>query len=64
MAIRKFEAPNGVTGFVEKEGIFDTKWVIYKDKFFGNEKVGSVEPKEDKLREYLEKTFDRPVKIW
>ena len=64
MAIRKFEAPNGVKGFVEKEGIFDPKWVVYKDKFFGNQKVGSVEPKEDKLREYLEKTFGRPVKIW
>jgi len=63
MSIRKFEAPNGVKGFVEKEGIFDPKWIIYKNKFIGNEKVGSVEPKEE-LRKFLEKTFGRPVKIW
>ena len=64
MAIRKFEAPKGVKGFIQKEGIFNTKWVIYKNKFFGDEKIASVEPKEDELRIFLEKTFGRPVKIW
>ena len=63
MAIRNWESKSA-KGTVQQEGFFDTKWVIYKDKFFGDEKIGSVEPKEDKLREFLEERFGKPVKIW
>ena len=65
MAVRFFEAKNGEKGFVQQEGIFDTKWVVYKKKnWFGDEKIGEVEPKEDDLRKFLESKFGKPVKIW
>ena len=65
MAVRYFETKDGAKGFVQEEGIFDVRWVIYVKKgWFGDEKIGEVEPKEDKLREFLENRFGKPVKIW
>jgi hypothetical protein len=65
MAIRKFEVSGGVKGFVQKEGIFNPRWVVYvKKSWFGDEKIGSTEPKEDELRKFLERKFGKPVKIW
>ena len=65
MALRRFEAP-GVKGFVQEEtqGFFNTVWTVYENKFIGNEKIGSVEPKEDELRKFLEDKYGKPVKIW
>ena len=63
MAIRNWEAKN-TKGIIQQEGIFDTRWVIYEGGGFVNKKIGSVEPKEDKLREFLEEKFGKPVKIW
>ena len=65
MAVRQFETKDGVRGFVQKEGIFDTKWVVYVKKgLFGDKKIGAVEPKEDELRKFLEEKYGKPVKIW
>ena len=65
MAVRYFETRDGIKGFVQQEGIFDTKWVVYRKKsWFGDEKIGEVAAKEDDLRKFLEEKFGKPVKIW
>jgi hypothetical protein len=63
--VREFEAPGVVRGFVQEEGLFFKEWVVYLPTgLFGSKKVGSVEPKEDELRKFLEQKYGKPVKIW
>ena len=65
MKVREFEVSSGVKGFVQEEGVLFSEWVIYeKSGWFGNKQVGSVDPKEDELRKFLEKKYGKPVKIW
>jgi len=63
--VREFEAPGGIRGFVQEEGVIFSSWVVYENSgWFGAKKIGSVEPKEDELRKFLEQKYGKPVKIW
>ncbi len=65
-----WEAKDGTKGIAQEEsaGLFGFKIGIYTEGGFlglGSTKIGEVEEvKEEKLREFLEKKYGKPVKIW
>ncbi len=67
-----WEAPNGKKGFAQEEAGgffgFGSKLGIYEEGSifgFGSRKIGEVdEVIEEVLRDFLEKKFGKPIKIW
>ncbi len=66
----KWETKSGRKGFIQEEGVFFTKWVVYEEgkRLFGlgSEKIGELRPdlKSDELLKELERLLEEKVKIW
>ena len=59
-----FKVIGTTKGFVKEEGK-PSEWVVYeKTNSIDYKRIGTIEPKEDKLREFLEIKYGKPIKIW